>query len=223
MVEDIDDVDNPHIKNIPLYRVFLFFILLVVILIITTILVCGTDQTCRKTVPTLNNLLNSALVAPFLVTGLNAILGLHLFVSVGIYYMTQIKTPKWARVVLLTSILTYISIVVTLFVFPFTSWEKDYANYLIILFITLWMLTINICLKIFYEHSLFEKKHLFIWTIGCTSVYIVASLVYIILRSGFPNELSGILVVEILSGLSFFIFIVLCLAHIWKMEIKIKI
>jgi hypothetical protein len=61
------------------------------------------------------------------------------------------------------------------------------------------------------------------WTLGCAGVYIIASVAYIVLRSGFPGEQSGILVVEIFAGLAFFIFLILALAHIWKMEIKIKI
>lgn len=220
---DIDDQDNLHLKIVPLSRVFLFVIALIVSLAFSSILVCATDSQCRDKVPTLNNLLKSPMVMPFLITALNAVLGLHVFVSIGIYYMTQLKTPKWAKLVVLTSALTYISVVITLFVFPFTMWEKDYANYLIITFGSLWMLTIITCLKIHYHHSLFAKKYLYIWTLGCAGVYIVSSLVYFILRTGFPTELSGILVVEIFAGLAFFGFLILTLGHIWKMEIIIKI
>lgn len=222
-IEDIDDQDNPHIKMIPLSRIFLFIILVIVVLLVSSILVCATDTQCRERVPTLNNLLKSAMVMPFLITLLNLVFGLHIFTSVGMYYMTELKTPKWAKLVAITSVLTYVAVAVTLFIFPSTSWERDYANYLIILFVSLWMLTVVVCLKIHYQHSLFAKKYLYLWTLGCAGVYMIASLVYIVLRSGFPGELSGILVVEIFAGLAFFIFLILALAHIWKMEIKIKI
>ena len=223
MVEDIDDRDNAHIKIISVSTIFLFGILLIIVLATACILVCALDSVCREQVPTLNNLLKSPMVMPFLITMLNLTFAMQLFVSIGVYYMTQLKTPKWSKLVMITSIFTFVSIGITLFIFPWTSWEKDYANYLIILFVTLWMLTVVTCLKIHYEHSLYAKRHLYLWTLGCTGVYVISSLVYIILRSGFPSELSGILVVEIFGGLAFFIFLVLCLAHIWKMEIRIKI
>jgi len=206
--------------TIPLWRILISISLLIIVLLSSTVLVCSTNEQCRARIPTLNNLLHSTFVAPFLITSLNCLLSLQLFVSVGVYYKTQVKARHWSRLLMLTSILVYVSVVITLFVFPFTDWDKNWANITIIVSLNLWMITLIVCLRRFYRHRIDNKRNKLFFSTGFCIMYTLASLGYIVLR--FLQE-SWLLVTEILSAIAIGGFLMLSLAHIWNLEFSIRV
>jgi len=205
---------------IPLWRILVSISLLIGALFISTIVVCGTNTQCRARIPTLNNLLHSTFVAPFLITSMNALLSLQLFISAGIYYKTQHKAPHWSRLLMLTSIMVYVSVVITLFVFPFTDWDRNYANVTILLSLNLWMLTLLAALKSFYRHRIDNKHKILVVSKLCCFVYALASIAYIVLRA-LSNYEKSLLVSEIFSALALGGFLVTSVAHIWSLEFSI--
>ena len=148
---------------------------------------------------------------------------LHFFVSVGIYYLTKHRAKRWSIVLIVFTVSTYASVIITLFVFPFTDWDKDYANYLIICSLCFWMFSIIICVAKHYKHIVYNKKNLILWNIVSASVYLLGSIAYFIMHTFFPSELSGILAAEICSGLSVVIFLACCFVHLWKIQLIVKV
>jgi len=218
-MEDLNVDENVH--TIPLWRIVVSIFGLIIILLLSTAIVCGTNAVCRSNIPTLGALLDSPLIAPFIVTAMNSVLSLHLFVSMGIYYMTENNGYIVARVQMVSSILVYVSIVVTLFVFPFTSWDRNWANMTIIVALAFWMLNVILCLRKHYKYKANAKRRLVNVQIGICVLYVLLSIAYVILRA---LPLSGYLFfVEVGSGLSILTFLTICIAHLWSMSITIDV
>ncbi len=212
---------NPNI--IKFWHIFLVILVFLVGLFIATFVVCGTSSICKLQIPTLHNLMESTLITPFLITALNVIFLLHFLVSIGIYFLSKYRAKRWDIVLLIFTISTYGSIIITLFVFPFTDWDNDYANYLIIISLCLWMFAVNMCLINHYKHIIYRNKHFIIWNIVAAVIYFISSVLYFVLHTFFPLELSGILAVEICSGLSVVVFLAVCVFHLWKLEFVVKV
>lgn len=211
---------HPRAKSheIPLWRILLGISLLVFILLITSILVCGTNEVCRARLPTLNNLLNSTFVAPFMVTALNSILSLHLFTAMGIYYKTE------NRIQLICAMAVYVSVVITMFVFPFTNWSQNWANVTIIFTLSIWMLVTLLALRRFYRHRINGRRNMLLWSTCMWVLYVTGSVIYIVLRSLPPETAgAGLLIVEIASGIGLCGFLLSCVGHIWDLTFIIKI
>lgn len=206
--------------TIPLWRILLSIALFATVLLVSTIVVCTTNEQCRARIPTMSNLLQSTFVSPFLITGLNCLLSLQLFISVGVYYKTQVKARYWSKLVMLTAILLYVSVVVTLFVFPFTDWDRNWANVSILVSLNVWMAMVVIALKRFYRHRIDNKRKLLNASLFCNGLYFLSSLAYVILRQHTEDWL---LVSEILSAIAIGGFLVLSLAHIWHLEFSISV
>lgn len=217
MIEDLN-YEEPHWRIIPLKTFFITIVSIIFILFVSTILICSTNKECNHKIPILNNLLTTNITNTYVITEINFIFGLHCVISIAIYYMTQSN-----RLHIITTLLVYISIVITLFVLPFTDWSNNYANLLIIGSIIFWMISVIITLNYHYRHIRGRKQWLLVWNITCCIVYILSSVVYIILRSFFSSELSGFLAVEISGSLSFFIFLLVCIVHVWELQLQIKI
>lgn len=210
--------------TIPLWRILFSITLFAAVLMVSTVLVCTTNEQCRTRIPTMSNLLHSTFVAPFLITGLNCLLSLQLFVSVGVYYKTQVKARYWSKLLMLAAVFLYISVVLTLFVFPFTDWDRNWANISILASLNLWMLFLIVALKRFYRHRIDNKRKLLAASAFCNGLYFLASLAYIILRFFVRQETEDwLLVTEILSAIAIGGFLVLSLAHIWNLEFSIRV
>lgn len=212
---------NPNV--IKFWHIFVVIICFFLGLFISTFVICGTNNKCREHIPTMHNLMESTLILPFIITAVNIVFLLHFLISIGIYYLTKNRAQRFIIFQVISTIATYISIVITLFVFPFTDWKNDYANYFIIFSLCLWMLSNVICLIKHYKHNFYAKKNLIVWNISSAVTYCLSSITYFILQTFFPLELAGILASEICSGLSIVIFMVLCFIHLWKLELVIRI
>jgi hypothetical protein len=207
--------------SIPLWRIVLSIFTLIIVLALSTVVVCGTNEACRSRIPTLGELLDSSLIAPFIVTAMNSVLSLHLFVSAGIHYMVVDDGYIIARVQMAASLIVYGSIVITLFVFPFTSWDRNWANMTIIVALAFWMVTVILCMRKYYRYRANHKRRLVNLQIILCGLYVVWSALYVVFRF-FPVS-TNLLVTEIGSGVTILCFLFICIVHVWGMELKINV
>ena len=213
----------PQRYSIPLWRIVVSISLLIIVLLASTVVVCGTNEICRARIPTLSNLLNSTFVAPCLITSLNCLLSLQLFLSMSIFYKTRVKAPYWSRLQMLASTLVYVSVVITLFVFPFTDWSKNWANITIIVSLNVWMAVIIISLRRFYRHRIDSKQNMLFFSTCFCMLYALSSVSYIIIRVVSPEFEAWLLITEIFSAIAIGGFLVLCLGHVWNLEFSISV
>ncbi len=217
------DIEQQAEHSIPLWRIALSIFSLAILLLFSTVLVCGTNEACRSRLPTLNNLLDSSFVSPFIVSALNSILSLHLFVSVGIYYLTMEKAYVVCRVQMAASILVYISIVITLFVFPITTWDRNVANLTIIAAFAFWMICVILCLRKYYKYKAYYKRNLVNVQLVIAGTYCASSLGYVLIRFIFTSYPGYLLIFEIFSGLCIMAFLGISIVHICGMSVIVRV
>lgn len=225
---DFDEMNQPSFTSVTkLWKLVVVLIIIIVILFFTSLIICVTNDQCRNHIPTVNNMLNSTFTTPFVVSGMNAALGLHLVTATGLYYLTESKFPYWSYLQLFFAAAIYLSIIVTMMVFPFTGWQINWANVGIIVSLWLWMLIVLVSLFRHYRARTSPKQSLVKWNGVALLFFVVCSFIYLVLR-GIPQldvipKDDGILVVEIVGGISFFAFMILCGIHVGGLEIQIRV
>ncbi len=206
--------------DIPIWRIAISSFALVILLFLSTILVCGTNQQCRERIPTLDNLIDSNFVAPFIVSAIYSLLSLHLIVSNGIYYLTNERAFIACKVQFLASVCVYISTAITLFVFPITDWDKNWANQSVLLAIAFWMICVIVCLRTHYRYKAHWKRYYVKFQIILAVLYCGFSIGYTVLRF-FPQFASWLLISEISIGVTIILFLALLIMHIFSVTLKI--
>lgn len=219
MIEDFD-IDPEVEHTISIWRIGISIFFLIIVLVLSSLLVCFTNEQCRSNIPTLNNLLDSTFVAPFIITAMNSLLSLHLVVSIGIHRLTMGKAYIASRVQMVSSILVYVSVVITLFVFPFTSWERIWANITILVTFSFWMCTVIWCLYKYYKYKINLKRKLVTFQLVLMIVYNVSGVGYIIFRF-LPNLIAYLLAIEIVCGMAMLTFLGVSIVHLCEIKIKI--
>ena len=215
------DLDPDAIEYIiPLWRIGVSGFILVILLFLATILVCGTNEQCRERIPTLDNLLDSNFVAPFIVSAIYSVLSLHLIVSNGIYYLTNERAFIACKVQFISSLLVYVSTAITLFVFPITDWDKNWANLAVLVAIGFWMCCVIVCLRTHYRTRKHYKSSLVKFQGMVAGVYVCFSIGYTVLRF-FPQFASWLLITEIGIGVCIIFFLALSIVHVFSLEIRI--
>lgn len=225
-LNEFDEQNNPSFGvTTKLWRLLAVLILIMVVLFITSMILCFTNDQCRNHIPTVSNMLNSTFSAPYLTSGMNAALGLHLITSTGIYYMTEHNAFLWSYLQIFFALSMYLCVIITLLVYPFTGWETNWANLSIILTTIMWMTCVAVALWRHYNRKMSWKQRLVRWNVMFLVLFLLCSIVYIVLRSVHmhivPKD-DGILVVEIMGGISFFFFMILCVVHIAGLQISIN-
>ena len=215
----METMESTQPGSIKLWKMLVFLIGLIVLLFASSMILCGINNECRNHIPTMANMLNSTFSTPFLVSGLNAALGLHFITVLGLHQLTEPKAHYWSILQVFFAILIYASVVITLFVFPFTGWPSNWANVAIIVTFSLWELLVIMSL---YRS---RKQQYIRWYLSMFCFYAACSLCYIVLRavpnlSIVPRD-DGILVVEIVSGLAVLGFFSICIAQISSATIEI--
>jgi hypothetical protein len=212
--------DAPKLHSaagIQTWKVFVFLFALIAFLIIASAIICGTDSKCTHNIPTVKNMLNSTMSTPFIVSGLNAALGVHLVTSTFLYWTTTVKAPYWSSLQMISAIIMYATCIITLFVLPFTSWQNNWANVATLVALVFWMVFVQISLK------RNRKSVVVLFTVML--LYMVCVLIYIIVRAvpDIPPEGRdvGILVVELIGGLAITAFMFVCITHIYNMKIHV--
>lgn len=223
MYSNLVDEDEPPSRYVSLHFILILLFGSIVILMAGTIIVCSTNNECAKNVPTMNNLMKQEITLPYLMTAMNILFLLFVICSAGIYYMTNKNHGFFGKLLFLSVLATLSSIIVTLFLFPMTSWDKDYANLLIIGSILIWMFSVDVCLWRYYRNLVYSHKIPVFWNLVTSIVYLFASVGYTILHIFFSKELSGILAVEISSAVSFFVFLLVCGYQILKIKVCLRV
>ena len=208
--------------DIPIWRIAISSFALVILLFLSTILVCGTNQQCRERIPTLDNLLDSNFVAPFIVSAIYSLLSLHLIVSNGIYYLTNERAFIACKVQFMSSVLVYISTAITLFVFPVTDWDSNWANLSVLVAIFFWMICVIVCLRTHYKYKAHWKRYYVKFQIIIATLYCGFSIGYTVLRF-FPQFASWLLIMEISIGISIILFLGFSIMHVFSVKLKIVV
>lgn len=218
-----EDEGTQQSKGYALWKVMLVLIGLACFLFMSSAILCGINVECRNHIPTLHNLMNSTFSTPFVVSGMNAVLGLHFISSVSLYQLTEARTRYWSLLQVGLACCIYLSTIITLFVFPFTGWEMDWANLSIIISTMLWQSVVVLCLWRHYAvHA--SRRTLLKWSIACIVLYASCSLIYIVLRGVQTLSLvardDGMMVVEIVAGLSFLLFMGFVVVHTARVRLQ---
>ena len=220
-VEDFD-VTEPIQYIIPIWRIGLSIFLLILLLFASTILVCGTNMECRSHIPTLDNLLDSQFVAPFIVTALNSVLSLHLFVSAGIYYLASEHAFIMCKLQFLASVCVYISVAITLFIFPITDWDRNWANLGVLVTLAIWMICVIFSLRSHYRYKSSNYKRYYVNVqIVLAFLYGIFSIGYTVFRF-FPGFASWFLIIEICIGVSIVGFLGLSILHVNSLRLAVS-
>lgn len=212
------DMNRLHsAAGVQTWKVFIFLFGLIAFLVGASAIICGTDEKCMNNIPTVRNMLNSTFATPFIVSGLNAALGVHLVTSTFLYYTTLVKSPYWSFLQFVFAIIMYTTCIVTLFVLPFTGWMNNWANISILVALILWMLCVQVSLK--------RNRKPIVILFSTMMLLAVCILIYIVVRAvpdiPEPGRDVGILVVELIGALSVTVFMCVCITHIYSMSIHI--
>lgn len=213
--------------GISLWKALLFLLLILLCLLLSSFIICLTDYRCKTNIPTVNTLLNSSLASPFIITSINAGVGAHALTSIALYYRAKEITPVWARLQLLLAFILYCTFAIVLFVYPFTLWDKDWANVSSLIVMALWIFLAQIVIVKINKSRFIQDKALLRISFAAFIMYILSSIVYIVLRAvpsvgyaaGIVGKNIGILVSEILFGLSLVLFMILVVVHIRDIRI----
>ena len=212
--------------GIKLWKVLAAFCLVIVLLCTTSLVLCISEDQCRNNIPTINNMLNSTFTTPYVISGMNSALGLHMILVFALYSLTQVHSIMWSWMQLFTALLVYTSLILTLLVFPFTKWENNWAEVSVIVTLTVWMVVVMTSLYRYYGRKLDRKRKYLRINVGLFVLYVVCSLIYIILRSigsmGIVPRDDGLLVVQLIGGLSIFGFMLICMIHVSHMTIQMS-
>lgn len=210
----------PPSYSYSLWRIAFGIFFLITVLLLSTSLVCGFNEACRSRIPTVGHLLTSSFAAPYLVTAINAFLSLHLCTALGLRLKTKSASPQWSSLQLGMAVLVYIGAVITLFVFPFTDWDRNWANLVMVVAFFLWMLTVILSLRSFHTKHYFLGRRGFRASIVLCVVYASSAIAYIVVRA--VGEDVGVLVCELAGGAALVFFLVMGIAHISDLEIRLK-
>lgn len=214
---NVEDGPTKEIQ-IPLFRLIFVLVLIVASFFTFSAILCFAKDECKNNVPSLHNMLNSMFSAPFIVTALNTVLSIHGILVVALYGKTHFKSYYGSRLQIISAILLYILIAITLFVFPYMP-SINYASILIILGLAMWQVAVLITLKNYYQGHLRPK---YMFPSGLMfGVYVLSACVYVGLKFSFQNEL-GIMIVELICGFSVFSFLILLMYHVGNINIVIK-
>lgn len=209
----------PPSRPVPLWKIYVILSSMILAFFAGSAIICGSDVQCRNHIPTVGNMLNSTMIAPFLITGFNAAIGIHFITVVGIYNVAMHKALYWALLQSFAAIMVYASTVATLFVLPFTGWSNNWANVFILVNILVWMIVAQIALAQ-------GLRHRRMWPfVSMTILFFLCLIPYVVVRAvpdiPLPNKDVGLLVCEMIGGLSLGFFVLACILHVWNVQIKV--
>ncbi len=219
MEEDLLEADHALPSTpIPVWKVLLIMFGVAVFVLAGSAIICGTDDHCRNHVPTVQNMLNSTLSTPFFITGVNVALGAHLIIAACITYVTKARAYYWGALQMTSALIVYFCCIATLFVLPFVGWRNNWVNVSILLAIAVWMGLAQIALRRGLRNPIR-------WGFNIMWLYIVCLIPYIVVRAipdiPIQGKDAGILTCEIVGSLSFILYMLVCLAHVYNVTIRL--
>lgn len=227
-VLEVGEEEERDRHRIPVWKLLAALVGLVMLMLVSAIAVCyGNDQCARTQVPSVHNLLNSTFATPFVITGINFAIKLHFITAMTLYYRAQSSSPYYAVLQVVAAVCMYVSIGVTLYVFPLIhDWTRDWAGIAVILFMTLWMGLAYLGMRRFYRWRIvIDKKHRFVrrYSFALFLLYVACGITHVVLivvGALPPQQLEiGLFVTELVGGLAILGFLATCIVHIWEMKI----
>lgn len=206
-----------------IWKIMCVLLVAMVFILLTAAIVCGTNGHCAHHIPTIHNMLNSPLTAPFVTTSINIIQFVHILLSLALYYMCCRNAPYYNILQLIVSAIFHASLLLTLFLVTFLGWNRNWANVVSIGIWIIWMTLALKCLKRYYRYK--PQRHVhrertalkwnWVMLIGC----FLFTVIYVVFRAlnstqfNFKNKDIVVLVAEVGGGLCILIFIILLIYH----------
>lgn len=203
-----DEEENSLSNNgIPIYKILFILMVCILVFYAASVLVCVTNDECHMNVPDFHNLLNSTISTPYLVTGINSVIGLHIVTVTAFYYKTQ------SLVQLIMALAMYIAIGLVFFIFPFSSYN-NYASIAVSISTIAWMVVVLFVLqrqRNFGRIPFYAQCLLFI-------VYTALNITYIALKFAFyyGGGHIALLLVELMAVFIMACFIIIIIYFIGK-------
>lgn len=201
-----------------LWELHLVLVLLLVFLFCGSAIVCGVDDACRNHIPTVANMLQSPLAAPFIITGFNAALLVHALVVVGIVVVASRRATYWCALQAVLAFSVYGALILTLFVLPFTGWANNWTNVVVLVAIGLWMVVAQVALM----RGLRQVN--MVPLVVSALVYWLCLIPYIVVRaiSWMPllNRDVGMLVCQVVGAVTLGVYVALCLMRVAHVGIR---
>lgn len=199
---DLLDVVEERRRGIPIYKILLVLFICIVLFYLCSIVVCVTNKECVQQVPDVHNLLNSTITTPYIVTGINSLVGLHIIVVFALY----LKTESFMQ--LLVALAMYASIGLIFFIFPFSSYN-NYGNIALTLTTLAWMIVVLFVL----QREIKTQTYMFYSALILFFMYTALMITHIALKFAFyiGGGHIAMLIIEIMSALSMggFLFVVI--------------
>lgn len=204
---------------IQVWKIFATLFAIILFMFITSAIICGSNEECRYHIPTVSNMLNSTMTTPFLISGFNTAIGFHMLTVVSLYCMTVGTAYYWSILQASTAVLVYASLVITLFIIPFTGWEYNWANLGALVGLVLWMGTAQVSIIRGFHTSFRQTLIPFVLFVSCVIVYIaVRSAVH-----GVNERDVGLVVTESIGCVSFVVFMLMCIWQVRHLGIRILV
>jgi len=212
-----------RMNGLTIWKVIVVFLVTLVIILLTASIVCGTNDQCRNHIPTIQNMLNSHLASPFVVTAVNMMQFVHMTLALAVFYMCRDKARYWSILQLLSASLFHMTLLLTLFLVTFLGWDRNWTNVASIVTWIFWMLLVMKCLKKYHKYRIQRiEVTLLKYNWIALLFFFISTIVYVVFRALSPTRLdfqgkdTAVLVAEIIGGISTMGFIVLLIYHIRK-------
>ena len=215
----VDNEDND--VKISLFRLLILLLCIVGGFFGFSAILCFTNESCKQHIPSIHNLFNSPYTIPYIVSALNTMLSIHGILVVAVYAKTKTRSAIGSKVQILSALSLYISLCISLFVFPISLDNINYTSILILLSISIWMLSILLSLKDLYNGNMDPKRKYLLHVLIVFFMYNIFAIIYMGLAFSYQNEI-WVLFSEILCGLSILLYIILIFYHVGNMTIKIS-
>ena len=189
----------------PMWWTLVGLLAVVIILVLAAGIRCAVDSDCGLLeAPSLGHFLNNTDTSALAVTGLNALIGMHYMLNVATYHMIKDHSGVAAIIMLLSSIVLYISVFAAL-LFPewFIAITPVCAS-------VVWCIVVTHGLRRYNELRPAKHRILFVVSAIILTAYVSSSIIYIVFSAiplpSWPGKQIGVFVSEItmlLSGLLF--------------------
>lgn len=188
----------------PMWKYTLAMFIAFVVFVIATGVSCAVEDACKMGgPPTMSHMLNTTQTSLFLMTSVNALIGVHLVEVNSIGQLLHDKAPVLGVLQWIAALLIYASIFVNL---ALNQWYIMMVSAVLIL---LWMIFVTEGLRRFYVMG---RSRLWKLTIPLVVIYAISAVIYVVFSAvaelDFPHKDIGVLAAEILvivscAGFSF--------------------
>jgi hypothetical protein len=213
--EDGELLNTTPSRQISLTKFFFILAAVFASMALASAVACLADEECRTKVPTIASLLSFQLTAPYIFFAF--VTGIYVFSALS--FALYVKTNNW--LISAASFLVIISFGIILAVFPFVGWERNLSSFCLVICFFLWMLAVTWSLRKTVLHPRIRRG-----SIAMIILYGAASLTFIVLKSINPASVPhidvGVLICEIVGGVSAIIFLFIAFLFVRQVKIELR-